>query len=37
MSRVLQRAGLAGLAFFVVKGLLWILVPLALATHGCGD
>ena len=37
MSRFLQRAGLAGLAFFAVKGLLWLIVPLFLAMHGCWD
>jgi hypothetical protein len=33
-SRV-QRAGLAGLAFFAAKGLLWLVVPLLLATMEC--
>jgi hypothetical protein len=36
MSR-LERAGLAGLAFFAAKGLLWLVVPLLLATNGCWD
>lgn len=30
----LRRAGLAGSLFFLVKGLLWILVPAALAWFG---
>jgi hypothetical protein len=36
MSR-LQRAGLAGLVLFAAKGLLWLIVPLLLATNGCWD
>jgi hypothetical protein len=30
----LRRAGLAGSLFFLIKGLLWILVPAALAWFG---
>jgi hypothetical protein len=37
MSRFFQRAGFAGLAFFAVKGLLWLIVPVLLAAHGCPD
>jgi hypothetical protein len=37
MSRLPQRVGLAGLAFFAAKGLLWLIVPLLLAMHGCWD
>jgi len=32
----LKRAGLAGVLFFLVKGLLWILVPVLLAWFGHG-
>ena len=30
-ARALKRFGLAGLLFFTAKGLLWLLVPAALA------
>lgn len=30
-GRWLRRAGLAGTLFFLIKGLLWILVPATLA------
>lgn len=36
MRSHLQRAGLAGLAFFAAKGLLWLVVPVLLATFECG-
>jgi hypothetical protein len=32
----LKRAGLAGTLFFLVKGLLWIIVPVMLAWTGSG-
>lgn len=32
----LRRAGLAGTAFFLIKGLLWIIVPAVLAWFGSG-
>jgi hypothetical protein len=37
MNRYVQRAGLTGLAFFALKGLLWLIVPVLLAAHGCVD
>ncbi|MGH7533050.1 MAG: hypothetical protein ACREL4_07155 [Gemmatimonadales bacterium] len=30
-----RRVGLAGLLFFVVKGVLWLSVPLLLTMKGC--
>lgn len=32
----LKRAGLAGTLFFLIKGLLWIIVPALLAWIGSG-
>lgn len=32
----LKRAGLAGTLFFLIKGLLWIIVPALLAWFGSG-
>lgn len=31
----LKRIGLAGFLFFLVKGLLWLLVPALLVIFGC--
>jgi len=31
-----RRAGLAGTVFFLIKGLLWIIVPVLLAWFGSG-
>ena len=37
VSKWIQRAGAAGLAFFLIKGLLWLAVPaVILAYEGCG-
>jgi hypothetical protein len=30
-----QRACLAGIIFFTVKGLLWLIVPFLAVTYGC--
>jgi hypothetical protein len=37
MHKYVQRAGLAGLAFFAVKGLFWLVVPLIIAMSGCWE
>lgn len=35
MRRALRRIGVAGFTFFLVKGLLWLVVPYAIwALHG---
>ena len=31
----LRKFGVAGFVFFFVKGLLWLVLPLALAAMGC--
>lgn len=33
-KRVLKRFGIAGFLFFLIKGLLWLLIPAALAFWG---
>jgi hypothetical protein len=33
-ARWLQRLGVAGFAFFLIKGLLWLLIPALLAYMG---
>lgn len=36
----LKRLGVAGFGFFLIKGLLWLTVPIALpllAAHSCGS
>jgi len=33
----LKRAGMAGTIFFLIKGLLWIIVPALLAWLGIGN
>jgi len=37
MNRLLARLGLAGFAFFLVKGLLWLIIPAAVLLLGCGQ
>lgn len=37
MHRHVRTAGLAGLAFFAVKGLLWLALPFMLAMSGCWE
>jgi hypothetical protein len=32
----IRRLGVAGLAFFLIKGLLWLLIPLLLAKLASG-
>ncbi len=34
MKHWLKRIGVAGILFFTIKGLLWLLVPLALVWFG---
>lgn len=36
VRRTLARFGLVGLAFFTIKGLLWLLVPALLAAGAVG-
>lgn len=33
--KVARRLGAAGLLFFLIKGLLWLSIPLLLALKGC--
>lgn len=35
LRRLLRRFGVAGILFFLAKGLLWLTVPLFLAFEGC--
>lgn len=33
--RIVKRLGIAGFAFFFIKGLLWLIVPTWLVSRGC--
>jgi hypothetical protein len=35
--RWLKRLGVAGVLFFLIKGLLWLAIPTWLVSKGCGS